>query len=170
MHVILYVMFCNIHVRAHDHRILSRVGGTFLKFYNSNKLMRIKSTQMWYSCPLSLTPLQSQLLLVFPWIQRWQTQHTTNNTTSKTVAGLTQVMEYSFSVAGLDAGDRVAESSIPSYMALDSKYATFLLSVKIYKMIEVAYLFWILCIYSGLTLIHVWHKPLILVSLLYQKF
>ena len=38
--------------------------------------------------------------------------NTTTNTTSMTVSDLTQGAEYSFTVAGIDTGDRVGESSV----------------------------------------------------------
>ena len=44
----------------------------------------------------------------------------TTNVTSKTVSGLTQGMEYSFTVVGMDAGDRVGENSAPSNITMDS--------------------------------------------------
>ena len=48
--------------------------------------------------------------------------NTTNSTTiSKTVTNLTQGLEYSFTVAGVDAGGRVGKDSVPSYIILDSK-------------------------------------------------
>ena len=47
----------------------------------------------------------------------------TNTTTiSKTVTGLTQGLEYSFTMAGVDAGGRVAENSVHFNIVLDSKY------------------------------------------------
>ena len=49
--------------------------------------------------------------------------NTSNSTTiSKTVTGLTQGLEYSFVMAGVDAGGRVGENSAPSYIVLDSEY------------------------------------------------
>ena len=51
--------------------------------------------------------------------------NTTNSTTiSKTVHNLTQGGEYTFSVAGVDAGGRVGENSVLSSIVLDSKYRT----------------------------------------------
>ena len=35
---------------------------------------------------------------------------------------LDQGMEYSFIVAGVDAGGRAGESSVPSYITIDSEY------------------------------------------------
>ena len=40
--------------------------------------------------------------------------NTTINTTSMTVSDFTQGAEYSFTVAGVDAGDRIGEKSVPS--------------------------------------------------------
>ena len=47
---------------------------------------------------------------------------TTDNATNKTVSDLAQGMEYSFTVAGVDAGGRVGENSAPSRTILDGKY------------------------------------------------
>ena len=44
----------------------------------------------------------------------------TNSTTNKTVSGLTQGLEYSFTVAGVDAGGRVGENSTPSTIIMKS--------------------------------------------------
>ena len=50
--------------------------------------------------------------------------NTTDSANIKTViAEFAQGMEYSFTVAGIDAGGRVGEFSGPSYIILDSKYA-----------------------------------------------
>ena len=48
-HMIINIVCRNICVQVHDCRILSCVGGTFLKFHNLNILMRIKSTRAYYS-------------------------------------------------------------------------------------------------------------------------
>ena len=47
---------------------------------------------------------------------------TNTPTISKTVSGRTQGLKYSFTVAGVDAGGRIGEKSVPSYIVLDSKY------------------------------------------------
>ena len=48
--------------------------------------------------------------------------NTTTNTTSMTVSDFTQGTEYSFTVAGVDAGGRVGEESVPSnIVTLDSE-------------------------------------------------
>ena len=51
VHVTLDILCRNFRVRAHDHCILSGVGGTLLKFLYLNRLMRTRSMSMWYySC------------------------------------------------------------------------------------------------------------------------
>ena len=50
------------------------------------------------------------------------TYYTTTNTTSMTVSDLTQGATYSFSVVGIDSGERVGEESVPSEaVTFDSK-------------------------------------------------
>ena len=50
------------------------------------------------------------------------TYNTTTNTTSMTVSDLTQGVEYSFSVAGVEAGGRVGENSVRAELiTLDSE-------------------------------------------------
>ena len=62
--------------------------------------------------------------------------NTTNSTAiNKTMSNLTQGLEYSFSVAGVDAGGRVGKNSVPTYIILDSEYKkTFRMSGKLHKM------------------------------------
>ena len=48
--------------------------------------------------------------------------NTTTNTTNVTVSGLTQGAEYSFTVAGIDTGGRVGESSVlAKFITLDGE-------------------------------------------------
>ena len=48
----------------------------------------------------------------------------TDNATNKIMSDLTQGIEYSFTVAGVDAGGRVGEFSVSSYIIVDSKHRT----------------------------------------------
>ena len=52
--------------------------------------------------------------------------NTTDHATNKTMFDFNQGIEYSFTVAGVDAGGRVGEFSAPSYIVLDSKCRTIL--------------------------------------------
>ena len=45
---------------------------------------------------------------------------TTDSVTSKVVTGLNHGINYSFTVAGIDAGDRVGENSTPSFLTVES--------------------------------------------------
>ena len=49
--------------------------------------------------------------------------NTTGATTNMTVPGLTQGLEYSFTVAGVDAGGRVGENSAHCSFVFDCKFA-----------------------------------------------